>query len=1108
LQANVFVVFGYNNMWSNNGNYKGYFQYLTNSTYNSAQYDVVPMLNLDKSKIHALTKAGEDRGTGTDNVWTLVPQSSIPPTVAVANDSLISKDGEITVKPSKDIVRVDVAILDENDNQVCFDRIFENVAAGDSYKVVLDSLADCQGKLPDGIYYARVTVLDAAWNPGFADGPKFELDNTSPVATVTNDALINNYSPIQIEASDAHNIQAVRIHVIDESGSDVCSDNDSLTAGDLTIFKLDETKCKDLPDGKYHVQAYVFDEIWNFAIVDGPEFTLDNTSPVATVTNDAIINKDASIEIASSDANGIRSVIIDAIDENGNAVCNDDSLTADDVVTFSLNETKCKDLPDGKYHIQARVWDGVWNYCYANGQDFVLDTRSPEIKLWLDRTAYADGGTETNPAVINSKTVRPERQIFDNDESVNGLAKKVVVEKKDANDNWASYNTDERAGIPALGDISHLADGEYRIQATDLAGNISAWFYVTVDKTAPTSTVAIADCLCGGNAAITQHVNDADARGGKLRVWKLVNGTQDDSQFYAIGEIAVDQNGDVIYSLDTLAKLYGDGTYRFKFTSYDKYGNEGASFNSTDHIDVTIDNTKPEVVVNVNRAYEINSGDTVSTANSVPEIQASDNFNLSKVEIEDVDGKVISHWDKTGTAQRMKFDHIKKEGAYTIYVYDACGNKSDGFAVVIDNSAPTGTVTYSPAGPSWTNKNVMATLETNEPITMPDGWEKIDDTHFKRIFTANDLHDVALVDKAGNVGSATATVSWIDKIAPTITANPVVSADGNTLTPNVAFADQAGSGINQSTAACAIYASANKSQLIKKVACDQDVDISGLSNGVYYLHVFVRDNATNATGDNAKPWTKEFAIIRQYTVSFNSDGGSIVANETVTENAAATKPADPTRADYTFDGWYDANGQKWDFTTPIYINTVLTARWVRNAIPATPINPGTTSPTQTTRPISRTSTSGNSLLATTDVDETATAETTETPVEFTDVDTDATTTATEDTYRADDGEVLGAEDNKQWSVVNLILAIGTVLTSVIVLIGYLGKGEGEKKHGLWRVSTLIPAAGAVVAFLLTEDWSLPIALVDMWTILMAAITIVVIVLAVKASRNDEKADKS
>ena len=55
------------------------------------------------------------------------------------------------------------------------------------------------------------------------------------------------------------------------------------------------------------------------------------------------------------------------------------------------------------------------------------------------------------------------------------------------------------------------------------------------------------------------------------------------------------------------------------------------------------------------------------------------------------------------------------------------------------------------------------------------------------------------------------------------------------------------------------------------------------------------------------------------TVTFNSNGGSAVASQTVKSSATATKPTNPTRSGYTFAGWYTDNEKfttKYDFATP------------------------------------------------------------------------------------------------------------------------------------------------------------------------------------------------
>ena len=63
-----------------------------------------------------------------------------------------------------------------------------------------------------------------------------------------------------------------------------------------------------------------------------------------------------------------------------------------------------------------------------------------------------------------------------------------------------------------------------------------------------------------------------------------------------------------------------------------------------------------------------------------------------------------------------------------------------------------------------------------------------------------------------------------------------------------------------------------------------------------------------------------------YTVTFNSNGGSSVASQTVNYNEKATQPNNPTREGYTFVGW-QLNGNTYDFNIVVNGNITLTAVW-------------------------------------------------------------------------------------------------------------------------------------------------------------------------------------
>ena len=102
---------------------------------------------------------------------------------------------------------------------------------------------------------------------------------------------------------------------------------------------------------------------------------------------------------------------------------------------------------------------------------------------------------------------------------------------------------------------------------------------------------------------------------------------------------------------------------------------------------------------------------------------------------------------------------------------------------------------------------------------------------------------------------------------------------------------------------------------------------------------------------------------------------------------------------------------------------------------------------------------------------------------------------------------------------NLLMAIGTAVLSLVVLLLYFKKkkddddgdmteaesGDDQSKgnKGLIRVLGLIPAVAGIITFILTEDMSTKMQMVDSWTILMAVYLVVNIILAVVAGSKDK-----
>ncbi|MDE5666944.1 MAG: hypothetical protein K2I29_01745, partial [Clostridia bacterium] len=124
-----------------------------------------------------------------------------------------------------------------------------------------------------------------------------------------------------------------------------------------------------------------------------------------------------------------------------------------------------------------------------------------------------------------------------------------------------------------------------------------------------------------------------------------------------------------------------------------------------------------------------------------------------------------------------------ENGTYTVEYVDRAGNKNSSEIVIdlIDNTLPDATLSYD--YDSLTNKDVTVTIGFNieAPLTNNNG-------SFTYTFTQNGTFTFEYVDGAGNAGSITATVDWINKTAPQATLSyDKTEATNQNVTVTVSF---------------------------------------------------------------------------------------------------------------------------------------------------------------------------------------------------------------------------------------------------------------------------------------------------------------------------------
>ena len=95
-------------------------------------------------------------------------------------------------------------------------------------------------------------------------------------------------------------------------------------------------------------------------------------------------------------------------------------------------------------------------------------------------------------------------------------------------------------------------------------------------------------------------------------------------------------------------------------------------------------------------------------------------------------------------------------------------------------------------------------------------------------------------------------------------------------------------------------------------------------------HIVVVDNGETPDPDpEPTPDPDPEPGITEYTVTFESNGGSEVEAQIIAEGEKVTEPEDPTREGYIFSGWYTDKEftNAYDFDTPVTVDIVLYAKW-------------------------------------------------------------------------------------------------------------------------------------------------------------------------------------
>lgn len=165
---------------------------------------------------------------------------------------------------------------------------------------------------------------------------------------------------------------------------------------------------------------------------------------------------------------------------------------------------------------------------------------------------------------------------------------------------------------------------------------------------------------------------------------------------------------------------------------------------------------------------------------------------LVNIQVEDANGNHVNVGETTDTMQRIDETtiNIKQNGEYKFTFADSAGTPGQVLAKVtwIDRESPVGYIEYDSGFNNPTNRDVVARLviQGNEEVTVTNNQQPVNgnlsggDTDaddqpgdavwdpFTYTFTDNGEFTFEFEDAAGNTGTATARVDWIDRAAPKV----------------------------------------------------------------------------------------------------------------------------------------------------------------------------------------------------------------------------------------------------------------------------------------------------------------------------------------------------
>ncbi|MFB8374644.1 InlB B-repeat-containing protein [Paenibacillus taichungensis] len=550
-------------------------------------------------------------------------------------------------------------------------------------------------------------------------------------------------------------------------------------------------------------------------------------------------------------------------------------------IQYSVNGnpfTQMPYVPSFMLAIGATNGDKILSFKLVDG----AGNESPEYQ----RVITLDTVPPTGSVVINNgNAYTTNRDVTLNLFLDSGVTDVVGVQFSTNNSVWTSveaFSSTKSYTLPS-------GDGNKTVyvRLIDRAGNITViQDSIILDTTAPTGTVVVNDGRAyTNNSNVYVDITPAAGVTDIVSIRYTLNGLPPTTIAYT--------NSFTINIGNT------DGEKAITIELIDGVGHVSPVYSAT----VTLDKVAPTGSITIN-------GGAAYTAS----LQVTLDFTLG-AGVDDVELIQISNDNVTWSAEEtynasMSYTLPAGDGSKSVYVrlIDRAGNVGSAQdSITLDTTAPV--VSGVAEGGSY---------DSSQTITFNEGSATLNGSAFVSgtSVDADGSYVLIVTDSAGN--SITITFTII-KIAPT---KYTVTYDGNGATGGQEPVDTQ-TYENGDT----VTVSDNSGKLVRTGFTFDGWNTKADGSGINYV-------LNNKFNINASDVTL-YALwkVNSYTLSFESNGGNVVATQNISYNATATEPTAPTKQSYTFAGWFKEAAliNQWNFTKDaITANITLYAKWIKN----------------------------------------------------------------------------------------------------------------------------------------------------------------------------------